>query len=101
MPGKVIASICTKKQFLASPCAYVKSAPARTGGVTLVFNNIAPGRYMAGAYQDLDGNGEPKFTITGPGEPAGVSGPKTVIPNFDKAAFDVGAGPKTVKVSIR
>ena len=99
--GRVIVSICTKKQFLSSPCTYVTGTPAQTGSVSVVFNNVAPGRYVAAAFQDLDGNGELKFNITGPGEPAGFSGPDQLIPNFDKAAFDVGAEPKAVNVKIK
>jgi uncharacterized protein (DUF2141 family) len=99
--GKVIISLCTKKQFGASPCTYVTTTPALTGGVSVVFNTVAPGRYMAAAFQDIDGNGELKFTLTGPGEPAGVSGPERLIPDFDKAAFDVGAEPKTINMKIK
>jgi len=99
--GKVLVSICTKKQFGSSPCSYTIATPAQTGGVSVVFNNVAPGRYMAAAFQDLDGNGELKFTLIGPGEPAGVSGPQTLFPEFDKAAFDVRTAPQTVAVELR
>jgi uncharacterized protein (DUF2141 family) len=99
--GTVIASICEKKQFLASPCTYSKTAPAQPGGLSFVFNNVAPGRYAATAFQDLDGNGDLKITLTGPGEPAGVSGPKTLFPNFDKATFDVGTEPRTINVELK
>jgi uncharacterized protein (DUF2141 family) len=98
--GTVIASICEKKQFLASPCTYSKTAPARGGSITFVFDNVAPGRYAATAFQDVDGNGDLKITLTGPGEPAGVSGPKTLFPNFDKATFDVGTKPMTIDVAL-
>jgi len=99
--GMVIASICEKKQFLASPCTYSKAAPAQAGGVTFVFNNVAPGRYAATAFQDLDGNGDLKITLTGPGEPAGVSGLETFFPNFDKAAVEVGSEPRTIDVALK
>jgi uncharacterized protein (DUF2141 family) len=99
--GTVMASICEKKQFLASPCAYSKAAPAQPGGVTVVFNDVAPGRYAVAAFQDLDGNGELKVTLTGPAEPAGVSGPKTLFPKFDKAAFDVGTESRTINVALK
>ena len=99
--GKVIASICDKKQFLASPCTYSKAAPAQPGSISFVFTNIAPGRYAATAFQDLDGNGDLKVGLTGPDEPAGISGPKTLLPNFDKAAFDVGTEPLTISVALR
>jgi uncharacterized protein (DUF2141 family) len=99
--GTVIAAICEEKQFLASPCTYSKTAPAQPGGVTFVFNNVAPGRYAVAAFQDLDGDGDLKITFTGPGEPAGVSGPKTFFPNFGKANFDVGTEPRTIDVILR
>lgn len=99
--GKVIISLCTKKQFMATHCSYVTDVPARTAGVSVDFNGVSAGRYMAAAFQDLDGDGELKFTFTGPGEPAGVSGPQRRIPDFDKALFEVGAEPKTVSVTLR
>lgn len=99
--GKVLVSLCTKRQFGASPCSYTISTPARTDGVTVTFNNVAPGRYMAAAFQDLDGNGELKFAIMQPTEPAGVSGPNTLIPDFEKAAFDIGPEAKTVSVTLK
>jgi uncharacterized protein (DUF2141 family) len=99
--GKVFVQICDKKNFMTSPCTYSQAAPAQLGSISLVFNNVAPGRYAATAFQDLDGTGELKFSLTGPAEPAGISGPKTLFPNFDKAAFDVGTEPMTISVALK
>lgn len=99
--GKVFVSICTKKQFGASPCTYTTATPARASSVSVTFNAVAPGRYMAAAFQDLDGDGELKFIVMTPQEPAGVSGPERLIPDFSKAAFDVGAEPLAVGVKLK
>ena len=72
-----------------------QSAGAKTPSVTLIFENVEPGRYAISAYHDRNSNGRLDSGPFGiPKEPYGFSrdargamGP----PSFDDAAFDVPA----------
>ena len=72
-----------------------QSATAQIPAITLVFENVQPGRYALSAFHDRNGNGKLDSGAFGiPKEPFGFSrdarapfGP----PSFDDAAFDVPA----------
>jgi len=70
-------------------------ALAAEGSVTLVFQNVEPGRYAVTAFHDVDGNEALSTNLLGmPNEPFGFSRDARGLfgpPSFDDAAFEVGA----------
>lgn len=77
---------------------------ADPGGVTLVFEDLAPGRYAIAAYHDEDGDEALTTNLFGiPKERFGFSqGARGTLgpPSFDAAAFDVGAEGAEVTVNL-
>jgi uncharacterized protein (DUF2141 family) len=72
-----------------------QSTAAKTPSVTLIFENVVPGRYAISAFHDLNSNGRLDTGAFGiPKEPFGFSRDAPAVmgpPSFDDAAFDVPA----------
>lgn len=102
--GQVVVDVCPEKQFLHS-CPWEVKAPARTGSATLTVRGVPPGRYAVQAYHDANANGDLDQNWLGiPKEGLGFSNdamPKLMRPKFGVAAFDHGAGPQHLAVTLR
>jgi uncharacterized protein (DUF2141 family) len=72
-----------------------ESAVAQIPSVTLIFENVEPGRYAMSAFHDRNGNGKLDSGAFGiPKEPFGFSRDARAVmgpPSFEDAAFDVPA----------
>jgi uncharacterized protein (DUF2141 family) len=86
-------------------CDAQQRVRASTGPVTVVFDNLRPGTYAVGAFHDENAN---DHLDTGPfGLPvegyALSNGVRAVFakPEFQQAAFSVGAGDKPIALHIR
>lgn len=103
--GHVLAAVCTKSQFLSAHCAYVGSAPARSGEVTVRISGIVPGTYAVQVFHDENDNKEIDRNFVGiPTEGMGFSndarfhfGP----PSFGDAAVSIGPGGGVIAVRMR
>ena len=102
--GLVRVSICPEDRFL-KPCAWTASSPAHPGIVTLIVNNVPPGRYAVQAFHDANGDGQLAQNWFGlPREGIGFSNDamaKLRRPRFSIAAFDHGAAPQRIAVTVR
>jgi uncharacterized protein (DUF2141 family) len=93
--GVIMVGLCDTAA--AFPDRFIKgqSAAAKTPSVTLIFENVAPGRYALSAFQDRNNNGKLDRGAFGvPQEPFGFSRDARAMmgpPSFDDAAFDVPA----------
>lgn len=71
----------------------------------LVFTQLPPGRYAIAAFQDQDGNGKLSTNLMGlPSELFGFSNNAKASfgpPNFDSAAFEVGAQGASIKLQLQ
>jgi len=101
--GRVHVDICTEQTFL-KPCPWSAEAPARKGAVNVVVRGVPPGRYAVQAYHDANGNGDLDQGIFGiPKEGLGFSNdamPRLKKPKFAVAAFDHGATPQRIPVTL-
>lgn len=102
--GIVRVSLCPRAKFMGD-CPWFVSAPARTGGVEIVLPDIPPGRYAVQAFHDADGDGKlGRYWYGLPREGVGFSNDAMAhitIPRFSVAAFDHGAAPQRIAVTIR
>ena len=102
--GKVIVAICTERQFLKT-CPYSGSAAAHGGTVLITVNGVPPGRYAAQAFADADNDGQLSRTMIGiPKEGVGFSNDamrRFLPPRFSVAAFDHGAQPQKLAITLR
>ena len=79
--------------------------PAIKGAVTVIFKDVAAGRYAISAYHDVNGNGRLDANMMGiPSEPYGFSrdalgqmGP----PKFEDAAFTVDKSPVSLTIHVK
>jgi len=82
-----------------------KRVRARTGPITVAFDNLPPGTYAVGAFHDENGNDHLDTNFLGlPIEGYALSnGVRAVMskPTFQQAAFTVGNGDKPVALHIR
>lgn len=105
--GEIAAALFSRDgRWLGPDPVAAQRVPAEGGGMRLVFEDIAPGRYAAVVYQDVNANGELDTGFMGlPAEPYGFTAGARVRfgpPSFDAAAFDVAAGQETVQpVTLR
>lgn len=91
--GAIIAVLCRQDEGFPNDCRMRKSAPAKSGITSLVFDQVPEGRYAVAAFHDADGNGRVGMSMQGyPSEglafsndAMGRSGP----PSWDDSAFDV------------
>jgi uncharacterized protein (DUF2141 family) len=103
--GHVLAAVCTRNEFLSPECAFVGSAPARTGDVTVRVEGVPPGRYAIQVFHDENDNRKIDRNFLGmPKEGMGFSnnapfrfGP----PSYADAEVTIGAGSTTFAVRLR
>ena len=93
--GTMRAMLCTEQERFPNGCKLALTAPSKVEGTSLVFDNLAPGRYALSVLDDEDDSrslgvsrlsGKPK----GIGFSNNVTGPGGV-PTFGLAAVDVKA----------
>lgn len=100
--GTLYVAVCAQSEFLQPACAYVASAPASQGAVTV--SGVPPGTYAVQVVHDENANG----TLDRPGfiplEGLGFSrdapmrmGP----PRWDDAAFELTEAGVTIPLTIR
>ena len=92
--GTIIGQLCTDPAaFGVRQCAdYRASAPARTGSIDLVFENVKPGNYAFAAFHDLNGDGTTQIFS----EPfAFGNDSKSLPPVYDEAILKVTGDLKT------
>lgn len=92
--------------WLGSNPVAAQRVPVSQGVMTIVFEDIAPGRYAASVYQDINANGALDTGFMGiPSEPYGFTAGAAARfgpPAFDAAAFDVASGEDAVQaVTLR
>lgn len=84
--------------------AGLRVAP-RDGQALCRFDDVPPGRYAVAVLHDANDNGRLDVNLLGmPVEAWGVSGNaarRLGPPRFDEAAFDMGADPRFVRVSLQ
>lgn len=101
--GAIYAQLCTQAEFRKT-CALRAKVEPKAGETVVVFANVAPGRYAASVFQDLDGNGRLSFGMMGaPVEPWGMSrGAKAIMgpPAFSDAVVEVPSAPVTIPVAL-
>ena len=101
-----VAVYADPKTFRKDDQAFAaQKANAETGAVTLVFNDVPPGRYAVLAYHDENDNGEldRRFGMI-PTEGYGLSNNPKVMgpPSYEASAFDVTADePAKVTLEMR
>jgi uncharacterized protein (DUF2141 family) len=89
------------------PQSFLKgqSAAAQMPSVTLVFDDVVPGRYAMSAFHDRNGNGKLDRGPFGiPKEPFGFSRDARAMmgpPSFDEAAFDVPAAGLSLVIHLK
>lgn len=101
--GNVLVSICDEARFRGQ-CAEGRMVQAARGTVTVVFADLAPGRYAAKAFHDENDNRKLDTTAAGiPTEGIGFSNnaPANFGPaRFGDAAFEMGAGDQKIRFRI-
>jgi uncharacterized protein (DUF2141 family) len=102
--GLVHVDVCPEARFLNS-CPYTAEVPAKAGVVTVVLRNVPPGRYAVQAFHDANANHDLDQNFIGiPKEGIGFSNdamPRLMRPKFKVAAFDHGASPQRIPVTVR
>ncbi|MCH8491096.1 MAG: DUF2141 domain-containing protein [Oceanicaulis sp.] len=105
--GEIAAALYSQDgRWLGPDPVAAQRTPAEGGEMTMVFEDLPPGRYAAAIYQDVNVNGEMDTGFMGiPSEPYGfTAGARARFgpPSFDAAAFEVAAGQETVEtVTLR
>ena len=102
--GTMRAMLCTEEERFPNGCKLVLSAPAKVEGTSLVFSNLAPGRYALSVLDDEDDSGTLGVSRVS-GKPKGIAFSNNVtgpggVPTFGLAAVDVKAAgfKQTVKL---
>ncbi len=82
-----------------------QTAAAKSPSLTLIFENVPPGRYALSAFHDRNGNGKLDRGAFGiPQEPFGFSRDARALmgpPSFDDAAFDVPVDGVAIVVHLK
>lgn len=99
-PGNILASLNTRDQFLRAAPAYTAIATPVAGGVTLTFENVAPGDYALMVMHDLNANNQFDFGTDGWAF-SNSARPLMGAPVFDDHKFTVGAAPVTLTETLR
>jgi uncharacterized protein (DUF2141 family) len=91
--GVVMAGLFDSASAFPQKFLEGRSTAAKAPSVTLIFENVQPGRYAISAFHDLNNNGRLDTGAFGiPKEPYGFSRDARGVmgpPAFDEAAFDV------------
>jgi uncharacterized protein (DUF2141 family) len=101
--GTMRAMLCTEAERFPNGCKLALSAPARVDGTSLVFNDLAPGRYALSVLDDEDDSGRLGISRVS-GKPKGIGFSNNVtgpggVPTFNLAAVDVK--PAGIKQTVR
>jgi uncharacterized protein (DUF2141 family) len=99
-PGQIKASLNTREQFLRAAPAYEAVAEPAADGVTLTFQNVAPGDYALMVMHDLNGNDRFEYGTDGwafSHSELPMMGP----PVFDERKFTVANTPVTLTETMR
>jgi uncharacterized protein (DUF2141 family) len=103
--GSVLVAICPKADFLRATCPWRGRAAARPGRVRINIADVPPGIYAAQAFHDENDNGLLDRNFIGmPREAMGFSNDAPMHmgpPEFDAAAFSVGAVPVSIVLRLR
>jgi uncharacterized protein (DUF2141 family) len=99
-PGQIMASLNTRDQFLRDGSPHEVVVEAVAGGVTLTFENVAPGDYALMVMHDLDGNGQFDFGTDGWAF-SNSARPMTGPPAFDDHKFTVADAPVSLTETLR
>ena len=99
-PGRVMASLNTRDQFLRAGPSYTAVAEPVAGGVTLTFENVAPGDYALMVMHDLNANDRFDFGTDGWAF-SNSARPMTGPPAFDDRKFTVASVPVTLTETLR
>lgn len=102
--GRLLIAICESAHFLKPDCPYRRSLPAAAGNLSTTFADVSPGRYAVQLFHDenandkldMDNLGIPIEGIGFSNDAQGNFGP----PSFESAAFEMGAGDKTLRIRI-
>jgi uncharacterized protein (DUF2141 family) len=101
--GDVKVALC-QTALEIDRCQRTQSTAASAATVRVAFTDVPPGRYAVAAFQDVDGTGELRRGKLGiPLEPYGFSNGAGGArrPNFEAAAFDLGAEGRRIGVTLR
>jgi len=104
--GKIVAGLFDNPAtFPRGKVVIGQMTPAIKGAVTVIFKDVAAGRYAISAYHDVNSNGRLDANMMGiPSEPYGFSrdargqmGP----PKFEDAAFTVDKSPVSLTIHVK
>ena len=102
--GMVRVSVCPRDKFLGN-CPWFASVPAQAGKVSVTVPDVPPGRYAVQAFHDADNDGKlARYWFGLPREGIGFSNDAMAhitVPRFAVAAFDHGAAPQHIAVTVR
>jgi uncharacterized protein (DUF2141 family) len=101
-----VALYAQEGAWLGSNPVAAQRVPAEGGVMTIVFEGLAPGRYAASVYQDINANGALDTGFMGiPSEPYGFTSGAVARfgpPAFDAASFEIVAGQEAAQaVTLR
>lgn len=99
-PGRIMASLSTREQFLLAGPSHEAVVEPAAGGVTLTFEDVAPGDYALMVMHDLNGNGQFDFGTDGWAF-SNSARPMTGPPAFDDHKFTVANAPVTLTENLR
>lgn len=99
-PGRILASLSTRDQFMRAAPAHEAVAQPVAGGVTLTFENVAPGDYALMVMHDLNANGQFDFGTDGWAF-SNSARPMTGPPAFEDHKFAVGDAPVRLTETLR
>ncbi len=97
----VYAALC-QGALKEAACLPADARPGREGSVRLVAPGVAPGRYAAVVFQDVNGNGRLDRNMIGyPREPYAISNTPRGLPTFSKAAFAIDDGAARIALRLK
>lgn len=103
--GRVIVSACAADQYLQGPCRPQIVMPAKTGEMTLIFEDFPAGRWGIQVLHDRNENGKLDFRWYGPPKEAyGNSNnppPRMGPAKWDDIAFDSDGNDQTMAIRLR
>lgn len=101
----LIALYSSEAAYAARGGGLTQAVAVGAGAVRLDFTGLAPGRYAAMAYQDLNGDGMLNTNPLGmPTEPFGFSNgaqPRMGPAPWSEAVFEVAPGPNVHTIALR
>jgi len=102
--GPVMLQLCTEAEFRGRCAHQQRVQPDASGRAVARFTGVAPGRYAAGAFQDVNSNGRLDFGRMGaPTEPWGFSRDAPAVmgpPSFLDAVVEVTAAGAVIPLRL-